>query len=142
MNITILGQTPSQKNNKRIMPNWKTKTVRLISSEKTLDWKDYAFRQLDPMKLHIRTEKRLQIDYMFFCTDKTQRDLDNMIASINDVLQQACADIALNKKGKAERVKKTGIIVGDHWAVLKIGSADAAVDKSNPRAELTITEID
>lgn len=144
--IIIDGQTPSQKNSKRIMPMWKAKKVRLISSEKVLDWKAKALAQLDPLKQRIRTDKRLQIDYMFYVTDKTQRDLDNMIASVNDLLQQACADkeMVLNKKGKLEekRVKKTGIIVGDHWAVLRIGSADAEVDKENPRAELTITEVD
>jgi hypothetical protein len=143
MKITILGQTPSQKNSKRIIPNWKTQKVRLISSEKTLDWKEQALNQLDPLKLRIRSDKRLQIDYMFYVNNETQRDLDNMIASVNDILQQGCADFAINpKKGKIERVKKTGIIIGDHWKVLRIGSADAAVDKANPRAELTITEID
>lgn len=140
--ITILGQTPSQKNNKRVLPNWNSRTVRLISSQKTLDWKEEAFKQLDPLKRRIRPSKRLQADYMFYVTDKTQRDLDNMIASVNDVLQQACADFELNKKGKRVRKKKTGIIEGDHWAVLRIGSADAEVDKENPRVVVTLTEID
>ena len=144
--IIIDGQTPSQKNSKRIMPMWNAKTVRLISSKQVLDWKEKALAQLDPLEQRIRTDKRLQIDYMFYVKDKTQRDLDNMIASINDVLQQACADKEMvpNKKGKLveKRVKKTGIIIGDHWAVLRIGSADAEVDKDWPRAELTITEVD
>lgn len=144
--IIIDGQVPSQKNSKRVMPNWNTRTVRLISSKKTLDWKELALAQLDPLEQRIRTDKRLQIDYMFYVKDKTQRDLDNMIASVNDVLQQACSDMEWvpNKKGKIveKRVKKTGIIIGDHWAVLKIGSADAEVDKENPRAELTITQVD
>lgn len=70
-----------------------------------------------------------------------QRDLDNMITSINDILQVANADMALNKRGKIKPVKGTGIIVGDHWQVLTIGSAHAHIDKENPRAELTITVI-
>jgi Holliday junction resolvase RusA-like endonuclease len=142
MKIVIYSQTPSQKNSKRILPNWKAKKVRLISSQRTLDWKEEAFKQLDPLNIHIRTDKRLQADYVFYVNDNTQRDLDNMIASANDILQQACADFAYNpKKKKMERVKKTGIIIGDHWKVLRIGSADAQVDKDNPRAEITITEI-
>lgn len=144
--IIIDGQTPSQKNNKRIMPMWSAKKVRLISSKQTLDWKELALAQLDPLEQRIRTDRRLQIDYIFYVKDNTQRDLDNMIASVNDVLQQACADKEMvpNKKGKLveKRVKKTGIIVGDHWKVLRIGSADAEVDKEYPRAELTITEVD
>jgi len=144
--IIINNQTPSQKNSKRIMPMWNARTVRLISSKTVLDWKEAALAQLDPQAQRIRTDKRLQIDYMFYVNDKTQRDLDNMIASINDLLQQACADIEFvpNKKGKImeKRVKKTGIIIGDHWAVLRIGSADAEVDKINPRCELIITEVD
>lgn len=144
--IIIDGQTASQKNSKRVLPNWNTRTVRLISSKKTLDWKEKALTQLDKTGQRIRTEKRLQIDYMFYVKDKTQRDLDNMITSVNDVLQQACSDMEWvpNKRGKIveKRVKKTGIIIGDHWAVLKIGSADAQIDKQNPRVELTITEVD
>ena len=144
--ILIDGQVPSLKNSKRIMPMWGAKKVRLISSQQVLDWKESALLQLDPLEQRIRTEKRLQIDYMFYVKDNTQRDLDNMIASVNDVLQAACADKEMvpNKKGKLveKRVKKTGIIIGDHWKVLRIGSADAKVDKSWPRAELTITEVD
>lgn len=142
MKITILGQVPSQKNSKRILPNWKNRTVRMISSKKTLDWKEDALSQLDPLEIRIRPKGRLQIDYMFYVGDQLQRDLDNMITSVNDVLQAACSDWAFNpKKNKLERVKKTGIIVGDHWKALRIGSADAELDKENPRVELTITEL-
>lgn len=144
--LTISSQTPSQKNSKRIIPNWKTQSVRLISSQKTLDWKQRALIQLDPLNLHIRSDRRLRIDYMFYCKDKTQRDLDNMIASVNDILQQACSDreIVRDKNGRLteKRVKKTGIITGDHWAVLCIGSADATLDKDNPRVEIIISEVD
>lgn len=144
--IIIEGQTPAQKNSKRIVPNFRTGKSRIISSKKTLDWKEDALQQLDPLELRLRPEGRLQIDYMFYVKDKAQRDLDNMIASCNDLLQAACADtrIVTTKSGKLkeERVKKTGIITGDHWAVLRLGSADAAVDAARPRAELTITEID
>ena len=142
--LTIHNQTPAQKNGKRIVSNHRGGS-RIISSQKTLDWKKAALAELDPLDLHIRPEGRIQIDYMFYVTDKTQRDLDNMIASVNDILQAACADkeMQLQKNGKLKevRVKKTGIIEGDHWAVLRIGSADAEVDKENPRCELTITEL-
>lgn len=77
---------------------------------------------------------------MFYVIDDTQRDLDNMIISVNDILQKANADITI-KDGKEKLVKGTGIIWGDHWQVLKISSADAAIDRENPRAEITITEL-
>ncbi len=140
--IIIYGQTPTKKNSKRIMPNWDKRTVRLISSKKALDWQEDALKQLDPLKLRIRPRGRLEIDYMFYCQDERQLDLDNLIATVNDLLQIACSDFWFNpKKRKLERVKKTGIIIGDHWKVLKIGSADATVDRENPRCVLTIREI-
>jgi hypothetical protein len=70
-----------------------------------------------------------------------QRDIDNMIASVNDMLQLACSDYAFNKKGKWRPIKGTGIIIGDNWQNLKIGSADAQIDTNNPRCELIIKEI-
>ena len=58
-----------------------------------------------------------------------QRDTDNMISSVNDILQVAGADKAPDKKGKLKPVKGTGVIVGDHWQVLKLGDSDVEIEK-------------
>jgi hypothetical protein len=139
MKITIMGQTPAQKNNKNVGTNRYTGKTFVTSSKTVKDWQKDALLQLKAVTERFRG--RIQVDYMFYVKDDYQRDLDNMITSINDILQIANADIGLNKKGKLGLVKGTGIIPGDHWQVLKIGSADAEIDRINPRAEITITVI-
>lgn len=136
--IVITGQTPSKKNSKRILKNFKTGNRFIGSSEIALDWAEEATRQLNSCKLRFRT--RVQIDYMFYVEDDTQRDLDNMITSINDILQSANRAYTL-QRGQMKPAKGTGILKGDHWQLLRIGSADAAIDRKNPRAVMTITEI-
>jgi Holliday junction resolvase RusA-like endonuclease len=139
MNITILGQTPSQKNGKQIVKNRSTGNMFIMSNNRVKTWQADAIEQLKAVDF--KFNGRVQIDYMFYVKDRVQRDLDNMIASVNDVLQVANAEQAV-QRGKMRPVKGTGIIKGDNWQLLKIGGADAEVDKENPRVVLTIIEID
>lgn len=137
--IIISGQTPSQKNGKEIRQNWKTGTKFIGSNDRVVAWKSKALHELRSEKQRFN-RGRIQIDYMFYVVDAAQRDLDNMIASVNDVLQQANALMTF-KNGKPKMLKGTGIIYGDHWQKLRIGSADAQIDRDNPRAEMTITML-
>lgn len=57
---------------------------------------------------------------MFYCKDLRRRDVSNMLESINDLLVD------------------TGILKDDDWQHLRIGNADAELDRENPRAEITI----
>lgn len=139
MKLTILGQTPSQKNSKQVGHNRYTGKMFVTSSSIVKNWQLHALEQLSDFPY--KFEGRVQIDYMFYVKDKVQRDIDNMIASCNDILQVANADLS-QQRGKLRPVKGTGIIQGDNWQLLRIGSADAVIDKDNPRVELTITEID
>lgn len=138
MKITILGQTPAQKNGKQIAKNRRTGSMFIISNSRVHNWQKDALQQLTAVKG--KCQGRVQVDYMFYVKDNVQRDIDNMIASVNDILQVANAEQAL-QRGKVRPVKGTGIIQGDNWQLLRIGSADAVIDKENPRVELTITEI-
>ncbi len=138
MEITILGQTPSQKNGKQIVKNRSTGNMFIMSNSRVKNWQEDAIRQL--ASISCKFSGRVQIDYMFYVKDRVQRDLDNMIASVNDVLQVANCEYAI-QRGKMRPVKGTGIIKGDNWQLLRIGSADAEIDKENPRVVLTITEI-
>jgi hypothetical protein len=138
MEIVIFGQTPSKKNSKEIRQNRATGQRFIGSSQISLDWAEAALIQLRQCKYRFRT--RIQIDYMFYVKDDAQRDLDNMMTSVNDVLQAANRAYTL-QRGEMKPAKGTGILMGDHWQVLRIGSADAAIDRKNPRAVMTITEI-
>lgn len=138
MKITILGQTPSQKNSKQVGTNRYTGKTFVTSNTNVKNWQKDALRQL--LSVSKRFSGRIRIDYRFYVKDNVQRDIDNMIASINDILQDANSEMKI-QRGKVKPVKGTGIIFGDHWQVLEIGSAIAEIDKENPRAEITITEI-
>lgn len=134
--ITIYGQTPAQKNNKQVGTNRYTGKTFVTSNSTVKTWQKDALVQLQVVDAKLRG--RVQIDYMFYVKDNVQRDIDNMIATVNDTLQVANAEQAI-QRGKLKPVKGTGIIEGDNWQLLRIGSADAQIDKENPRAEITIT---
>ena len=136
----IGGQTPSQKNSKNVGVS-KTGRTFVASNKRVKSWQKAAIEELEKQDLKFRSDRRLQIDYMFYVKDNVQRDTDNMISSVNDILQVAGADKAPNKKGKMKPVKGTGMIVGDHWQVLKLGNSDVAIDKLNPRVEIVISEL-
>lgn len=121
MNITIAGQTPAQKNGKNIVYNRSTGKPFIISNDTVKAWQKSALLQLSGTQGSF--VDRVKIDYYFYCKDMRKRDIDNMVATVNDTLQAA------------------GIISGDHWQVLELGSAKAELDKENPRCELTITKI-
>lgn len=141
MKIIISGQTPAQKNNKQIAFNRKTQKSFIISNTRVKSWQDKALEELERTVPKEKFEGKVQIDYMFYVKDNVQRDTDNMIASVNDILQVVHADYAPNKRGNVKPVKGTGLIKGDNWQLLRIGSADAEIDKENPRAEITITSV-
>ena len=137
--IIIHGQTPAQKNGKSVGVT-KTGRTFVASNKRVKDWQKEAIKELEMQDVKFRGS-RLRIDYKFYVKDNVQRDTDNMISSVNDILQVAGADKAPDKKGKLKPVKGTGVIVGDHWQVLKLGDSDVEIDKENPRVELTIGEL-
>lgn len=138
MKITIYGQTPSQKNSKNIFYNKKTGKPFISSNARVKTWQEEALRQLQSVSERFQT--KIRIHYRFYVKDNVQRDLDNMIASVNDVLQVANCQVAL-QRGKMRPVRGTGILAGDNWQLLEIGSATAEIDKTNPRVEIEILEL-
>lgn len=119
MKITIYGQTPAQKNSKQIFYNKKTGKPFITSNNTVKGWQHNAALQL--IKHKGAFTEPVVISYMFYVKDNRKRDIDNMIASVNDSLQAA------------------DVITGDHWQVLQLGSAKAEIDKEDPRCELEIT---
>lgn len=123
MKITILGQTPAQKNSKQIFYNKSTGKPFITSNDTVKSWQKQAALQLYEMKDRELFTEPVKVDYHFYVKDNRKRDIDNMVASINDALQAG------------------GILEGDHWQVLEIGSAKAEIDKEDPRAVITITKL-
>lgn len=115
--IEIVGQVPSQKNSKNIGVNRYTGRTFVTSNKIVKDWQETASWQLKGKKKY---DCPVIIEYLFYCKDHRRRDLDNMIATVNDALVKA------------------GIIVDDDWKNLTIGSAIGFYDKENPKVLLII----
>jgi len=121
MEIIILGQTPSQKNAKRMAINRRTGKPFPVTAPQVKEWQKSAHQQLTT-QYKGKAEGKVCIGYSFFVKDKRRRDIDNMIASVNDA------------------VVKAGLIEDDDWQHLSIGGADAELDTKNPRAVIYISE--
>lgn len=121
MHIVLSGQTPAQKNSKNVGRNKYTGKTFFTSSTTVKEWQKDVAKQLMPYKQRgFSTD--VSIVYKFYCKDNRRRDLDNMVASVNDALKLA------------------GIIVDDSWQWLTIGGAEGEIDKANPRAEIWIDD--
>ena len=118
--IIITGQTPSQKNNKNVGVNRHSGKIFFTSNNRVKDWQESAGWQLKTVEPH---EGKVGITYVFYVKDNRSRDVDNMIASVNDALVKA------------------GIIENDDWQHLTIRQAMGVLDKTNPRCELKIEKI-
>lgn len=115
--IVLLGQVPSKKNS-RI----NTRSGRSFPSKRYSEWHKIASEQLKAInRISPRgVSDKVTINYMFYVHDLRRRDVSNMLESINDLL----VDV--------------GILEDDDWKHVRIGWADATIDKENPRCELTI----
>lgn len=122
MNITLLGQVPSQKNGKSVGVNPRTGKIFVTSNKIVKAWQEDVAWQLKTQKLVIKGKS--VIDYTFYVKDNRRRDLDNMVASVNDALVKA------------------GVIEDDSWQLLEIGGARGEYDKTNPRVILTFYEAE
>ena len=120
MHITLLGQTPSQKNGKQLVTNPKNGRLIPISNKIVKAWQEDVAIQLRQWKGQV--DNKCTITYKFYVKDLRRRDLDNMICSVNDALVKA------------------GLLFDDDWQHLAIGAAEAEYDKLNPRCELWIDE--
>ena len=119
MEIIIEGNTPSQKNQKKV--RCAGGVPRLYTHPKVKEWQDSALLQLKS-KYKGQFDNKVTIAYHFYVKDNRRRDIDNLVASVNDVLVKA------------------GLVSDDDWKHLAIGGADAEVDKDNPRVVLYVEE--
>ena len=120
MTITIHGQTPSLKNRKKI--TCKGNRPRMYTEKSVKDWQKDALQEL--MQYTGQQDGKVMMDYMFYVKDDAVRDISNMIQSVEDIL-----------------VEK-GLLIDDSWQHVCIGTADAQIDRDNPRCEVTIVELE
>lgn len=113
----IFGQTPAQKNNKQLYKNAKTGKMFITSSNTVKEWQINAELQLLNKP---KVSGRVMVGYVFYVKDNRRRDLDNMIATVNDALVKA------------------GIIEDDCWQILTIAGANASIDKEHPRVVVSL----
>ena len=118
--ITILGSVPAQKNDKIIAVNSRTGKRFPMSSPNVKAWQNSAAMQL--LQYKGTADRKVTIHYMFYVPNDVARDLDNMIATVNDALV------------------KRGLVKDDSWQWVRLGSADAEIDRKNPRVTLWIEE--
>ena len=88
MIVTILGQTPAQKNNKQIARLKNGRTI-IVSNKIVQTWQKSAALQLGNGWTGKTPTEKVKVEYMFYVKDKRRRDIDNMIASVNDALVKA-----------------------------------------------------
>lgn len=124
LQLTILGQTPAQKNSKSIAYNRGTGKPFIMSNQNIKTWQNSAAIQLLSYRIKEPLQGRQELSIMFYVKDNRRRDLDNMLTTIQDSLVRG------------------GILEDDSWKQLRIGRIDAQMDKENPRAEITLKPID
>lgn len=118
LKITLLGETPSKKNSRNLF----IRNGRIINipSQRHQVWETDVLSQLKAYRG--QPAGKVAVIYQFYVKDNGKRDLDNMIASVNDVLVKA------------------HLLADDSWQCLSIGAADAEIDRANPRVEVEIEE--
>lgn len=86
LSLTILGRPIAKKNSKRLI------TVRgrviPISSKAFMQFEHDALMQLLPYRKY-KFDKPVTIDYEFFIQGKYHVDVDNLISSLNDIVQKS-----------------------------------------------------
>jgi Holliday junction resolvase RusA-like endonuclease len=116
LHLTVRGLIPSKKNS-RVSAGRFT-----VASPKYRDWETDACLQILNYKGADLSLVDVQLE--FWMPNNVQRDLDNMVTSVFDMLQAA------------------GVIRGDHWQCLPSFYARAGgIDKINPRVEIWLKEL-
>ena len=120
--IVLTGQTPSHKNSKQMFVNRKSGRSFPANNKNYLAWKSGAIYEAkyESEKKNIES---CALVMTFFVKDKRHRDLDNMIASVQDVLVEA------------------GVLSDDNVFNLPMIFANfGGIDRENPRAAISICE--
>lgn len=123
--LTIDGRVISKKNSKRIVSNYRTGRAFLISSKGYESFKDDAVADLTAQMYQLKTQGHdfplagpYKLTCNFLLKGKSTTDLDNMLASVCDILQDAgiidddkdVLELHATKKNNAPDYKTTVVI--------------------------------
>lgn len=128
-NLTISGQVPSKKNNKRILKNSRTGSRFIANSKRFNDWYEMVVEEvtLISKSRKFRNTKHtspLEVTMVFYNKDNVRHDLDNMASSILDLLVD------------------TGYLEDDCCRIVdRLIINFGGLDRKNPRVEVIITEL-
>jgi Holliday junction resolvase RusA-like endonuclease len=121
INIIISGRIPSKKNSKLIICRGKFPMI--ISNPKFQAWHEEQMWRLKTLRLPKEPITRCIISIEYYAPDLRSSDLDNKNTTILDLLKDA------------------NVIFDDNWNVVHcLNSKLVAIDRDNPRAEITITK--
>lgn len=112
----IHGETPSKKNSRINLPNGVS-----IPNERYREWHDMAQGQLMRQKRPGKPLEVVSIDLLFIHGDKRNRDSDNQLSSIFDLLQDC------------------KIIKNDSWQNIPHYAVDNDYEKNNAKAIIKIS---
>jgi crossover junction endodeoxyribonuclease RusA len=74
----------------------------------------------------VRIKGKCRVHFEFYVPDRRRRDASNLV--------QSC-------KAAIDGVVDAGVIEGDHWEILTLGSVSVFVDKLDPRIVLMFEEV-
>lgn len=127
--LTISGQVPSKKNNKRILKNSRTGNRFIANSKRFNDWYEMVVKEMTLVSKsrkfrNTKPTNPLEVTMVFYNKDNIRHDLDNMASSILDLL----VDVGYLEDDCCRIVNRLIINFG-------------GLDRKNPRVEVTITEL-
>jgi len=121
INIIINGRIPSKKNGKIVI--CRGSRPMLISKPEFQAWHEEQMWRLKTLRLPKEPVTRCIISIEYYAPDLRSSDLDNKNTTILDLLKDA------------------NLIIDDNWhCVHELNSKLIAIDRENPRAEITITK--
>lgn len=120
LHLVINGVIPSKKNSKKVIPDWKHRRVRLITSPEVQNWEKVVQSGVMGMG---KIDGPVKMEIVIYNPDLRKRDLDNQLCSINDAIKGILFE------------EDDGKVLQDihiRWG---------GVDKNNPRADITISPL-
>lgn len=120
LHLVINGVIPSKKNSKKVIPDWKHRRVRLITSPEVQNWEKVVQSGVMGMG---KIDGPVKMEIVIYNPDLRKRDLDNQLCSINDAIKGILFEEDDGKVLQDIHIKWGG------------------VDKNNPRAEITISPL-
>ena len=84
LHLVINGVIPSKKNSKKVIPDWKHRRVRLITSPEVQNWEKVVQSGVMGMG---KIDGPVKMEIVIYNPDLRKRDLDNQLCSINDAIK-------------------------------------------------------